>query len=193
MEQSKVRFGGWLLVFFIIQILYAISMLFNFPDSLRNLVQSQGVVTAACILSLITLIAYCAICIVSLINLVLKNSSFLRNFQIAGIIAVFGNFIVYVIREVVYYQNAGSYYEFRFSITGPDANYYWALFVLALFWTLFWSVYFVKSGRTLSYLGGREYIDKAVFLSKTQSPEEYVERPAQPQAQYQQYPPQGLR
>ncbi|MCL2808414.1 MAG: hypothetical protein FWD27_09765 [Coriobacteriia bacterium] len=172
MQRSKVNMGGWLITFFILQVLYAIGMLMNFPDSLRNLIEGQGAVVVACVISLITLIAYSAVIILSMLQIILRFTSFLRLFQLAGLIALFGNLIVYVIREVLYYQSNSS---FSPGFIGQEANYYWALFVLALFWTLLWSVYFVKSSRVLSYIESREYIDKAIFFSKSVTPDWFIE------------------
>jgi len=174
--RTKVKFGGWLLAFFIMQILFSLWMLSGFPDSLKTLMESDGIIVIAAAISLLTLIVYSVLIITSMMQLIMNSSAFFRMFQLAGIVGFFGNLVVYVLREVLYYSQYNVFLSTSILPWNNNANYYWILVLLALFWTLMWSVFFVKSSRTISYMNGREYIDKAIFFKKSESPEWLVVR-----------------
>ena len=186
MQQQKMKIGGWLLAFFIMQICFAVWMLFGFPDSLRTLIESRGLEMVSGATSMLTMVCYSIFIIISMLHVILKNNKFLKLFQLAGAVALIGNLTTFILKVVIYYQD---YNTFTLASINFNSNYYWILFVMALFWTLFWSVYFVKSSRVITYMEGREYIDKALFFQKSESPDWFVpqQKPVNqaPEAYYQ--------
>lgn len=181
-EYSKI--GGALLAFIIMQAIYVFFMLAGFPDALENFLYSianlsSGITgysvsyileASANFIAIATLIAYSIIIITSLVQLITRNVSFLRFFQIAGIIAAVGNFVVFVLKEIININYMYSISETLYS--SPAVGDHWALVMLALLWTIFWTLYFVRAVRIRTFMSpqnpysleqGVPYIDRALF------------------------------
>ena len=181
-EYSKI--GGALLAFIIMQAIYVFFMLAGFPDALENFLYSitnlsSGIAgysvsyileASANFVAIATLIAYSIIIIASLVQLITRNVSFLRFFQIAGIIAAVGNFVVFVLKEII---NINYMYNISETLYSSSAvGDHWALVMLALLWTIFWTLYFVRAVRIRTFMSpqnpysleqGVPYIDRALF------------------------------
>jgi hypothetical protein len=169
------KIGGFLLTFIILQAVYAFSMLASFPGSLEDLL--RGIVdkeslagTIASLIAIVTLIAYSIIIIMAVLQVITRHSSFLRNFQISGIIACVGNFVVFIIKEFVHitqmFGNVNTYYYVS------NIDYHWGLVMLAILWTIFWSLYFIRSARMMTFMSPDNpythdtmtpYVEKALF------------------------------
>ena len=181
-EYSKI--GGALLAFIIMQAIYVFFMLAGFPDALENFLYSianlsSGIAgysvsyileASANFIAIATLIAYSIIIITSLVQLITRNVSFLRFFQIAGIIAAVGNFVVFVLKEIININYMYSISETLYSSSAVGDH--WALVMLALLWTIFWTLYFVRAVRIRTFMSpqnpysleqGVPYIDRALF------------------------------
>ena len=181
-EYSKI--GGALLAFIIMQAIYVFFMLAGFPDALENFLYSitnlsSGIAgysvsyileATANFVAIATLIAYSIIIIASLIQLITRNVSFLRFFQIAGLIAAIGNFVVFVLKEIININYMYSISETLYSSSAVGDH--WALVMLALLWTIFWTLYFVRAVRIRTFMSpqnpysleqGVPYIDRALF------------------------------
>lgn len=181
-EYSKI--GGALLAFIIMQAIYVFFMLAGFPDALENFLYSianlsSGIAgysvsyileASANFIAIATLIAYSIIIITSLVQLITRNVSFLRFFQIAGIIAAIGNFVVFVLKEIININYMYSISETLYSSSAVGDH--WALVMLALLWTIFWTLYFVRAVRIRTFMSpqnpysleqGVPYIDRALF------------------------------
>ena len=170
------RIGGWLLAFIVLQALQIFAMLSDFPSSLEGALESVmagGPATVASLavavcdwLALGTLVAYAVAIIVALVQLVQRHPLFLRNFQLAGIVAVAGNFVVFLIMEAIHV-----YYSTSPGVVGYEPSYgysweagsHWTLVVLALMWTIFWTLYFARSVRVRHYLGSDGHLSHALF------------------------------
>lgn len=181
-EYSKI--GGALLAFIIMQAIYVFFMLAGFPDALENFLYSianlsSGIAgysvsyileASANFIAIATLIAYSIIIIASLVQLITRNVSFLRFFQIAGIIAAVGNFVVFVLKEIININYMYNISETLYS--SSTVGDHWALVMLALLWTIFWTLYFVRAVRIRTFMSpqnpysleqGVPYIDRALF------------------------------
>lgn len=181
-EYSKI--GGALLAFIIMQAIYVFFMLAGFPDALENFLYSianlsSGIAgysvsyileASANFIAIATLIAYSIIIITSLVQLITRNVSFLRFFQIAGIIAAVGNFVVFVLKEIININYMYSISETLYSSSAVGDH--WALVMFALLWTIFWTLYFVRAVRIRTFMSpqnpysleqGVPYIDRALF------------------------------
>lgn len=171
-----------MLTFIVLQLIYIFFFFSRFPESFRNALDlHDGVLDAtASWLSSLTMLGYCVICLVSVAQLVMKKSAFLLWFQISGAIALVGNFIVFVLRqlaETLYSSRYSSYY---------DGDYYWVLFIMALFWTIIWCMYFARSSRVYSYMGENpQYLQMALFTKNVVPPAPWEE----PKPVYPVYPP----
>ena len=170
------RIGGWLLAFIVLQALQIFAMLSDFPSSLEGALESVmagGSATAPSMaiavcdwLALGTLVAYAVAIIVALVQLVQRHPLFLRNFQLAGIVAVAGNFVVFLVMEAIHV-----YYSTSPGVVGYEPSYgysweagsHWTLVVLALMWTIFWTLYFARSVRVRHYLGSDSHLDHVLF------------------------------
>ncbi len=186
------KIGGAILAFIILQAIYAFTMIAGFPgaieDLFRGMLQMGGQFSSdtsiyssrytsasennifTSIIAVATLILYSIIIIMTLIQLITRNSGFLRNFQLAGIVAIVGNLIVFVIKEYFHITdllNGNTSYSI-FS----NMDYHWSLVMLALLWTIFWTLYFVRSSRMMYFMSpsnpysperGIPYVEKALF------------------------------
>lgn len=171
------RIGGALLAFIILQAVHSFFMLSGFPnvleDAFTGILQppygvtraGSAVYTAATVVSLVTLVGYAVFIIMALVQLITRNSAFLRSFQVAGIVAVAGNLAAFVLKEFL--KISGLYEGYLWGV-----DYYWMLVVLALLWTIFWTLYFVRSVRMRAFMSpsnpytleqGVPYIEKALF------------------------------
>ena len=173
-----------MLAFIIMQAIYVFFMLAGFPDALENFLYSitnlsSGIAgysvsyileATANFVAIATLIAYSIIIIASLIQLITRNVSFLRFFQIAGLIAAIGNFVVFVLKEIININYMYSISETLYSSSAVGDH--WALVMLALLWTIFWTLYFVRAVRIRTFMSpqnpysleqGVPYIDRALF------------------------------
>lgn len=173
-----------MLAFIIMQAIYVFFMLAGFPDALENFLYSianlsSGIAgysvsyileASANFIAIATLIAYSIIIITSLVQLITRNVSFLRFFQIAGIIAAVGNFVVFVLKEIININYMYSISETLYSSSAVGDH--WALVMLALLWTIFWTLYFVRAVRIRTFMSpqnpysleqGVPYIDRALF------------------------------
>ncbi len=181
-EYSKI--GGALLAFIIMQAIYAFIMLAGFPDALESFLYSIAAfnnglapysassILEACanFIAIATLIAYSITIIASLIQLITRNVSFLRFFQIAGILAAAGNFVVFVLKEII---NVNYLYNISETLYyGSTVGEHWALVMLALLWTIFWTLYFARSVRIRTFMSpqnpysleqGVPYMERALF------------------------------
>lgn len=192
MEKGKMGAGA--LTFVILQVVYLFFFLFVFPASFENALGLHlGVMDAvASWLSTSTLVVYAALTLMSVIGVILRRAYFLRLFQIAGLVALIGNLAVFILRQFVdnRYASVGQY-----GLWG--GNYYWVLFIFALFWVLAWNLFFMRSSQVYSYMGEDDtYLRKAFFTKNVKTPAPYVapppyysNYPAQRAAQYPyQYP-----
>lgn len=170
------RIGGWLLAFIVMQAIQIFAMLSDFPSLLEDAlegVMASGPATAMSMaiavcdwLALGTLVAYAVAVIVALVQLVQRHPLFLRNFQLAGIVAVAGNFVVFLVMEAIHV-----YYSTSPGVVGYEPSYgysweagsHWTLVVLALMWTIFWTLYFARSVRVRHYLGSDSHLDHILF------------------------------
>lgn len=180
------RIGGGLLAFIVLQAIQTFALLSDFPSALEDALESVmagglgvfGLAQAASEwIALATLIAYAVVIIVAMVQLVQRHPSFLRNFQIAGIIAIVGNLAVFLIMEGVHV-----YYSTHVGTLGSDVSYgysyswqagsHWTLVILALMWTIFWTLYFARSVRMRHYMSpdnpyttanGLPYVERALF------------------------------
>lgn len=181
-EYSKI--GGALLAFIIMQAIYAFIILAGFPDALESFLYSIAAfnnglapysassILEACanFIAIATLIAYSITTIASLIQLITRNVSFLRFFQIAGILAAAGNFVVFVLKEII---NVNYLYNISETLYyGSTVGEHWALVMLALLWTIFWTLYFARSVRIRTFMSpqnpysleqGVPYMERALF------------------------------
>ncbi len=174
------KIGGALLAFIILQAVHSFFMISGFPDALENFLGSMVarplmmgsaasilLGSAASFVALVTLVAYAVFIIMALVQLISRSSSFLRSFQLAGIVAVAGNLVVFVLKETL---NIAFMHEGYVS----GVEYHWMLAMLALLWTIFWTLYFVRSVRMRCFMSpanpytleqGIPYIEKALFGS----------------------------
>lgn len=178
------RIGGGLLAFIILQAIQTFALLSDFPSALEDALESVmarglgvfGLAQAASEwIALATLVGYAVVIIVAMVQLVQRHPSFLRNFQIAGIIAVIGNLAVFLIMEAVHV-----YYSTSPDVVGYEPSYgysweagsHWTLVILALMWTIFWTLYFARSVRMRHYMSpdnpyttanGLPYVERALF------------------------------
>lgn len=180
------RIGGGLLAFIVLQAIQTFALLSDFPSALEDALESVmtgglgvfGPAQAASEwIALATLVAYAVVIIVAMVQLVQRHPSFLRNFQIAGIIAIVGNLAVFLIMEGVHV-----YYSTHVGTLGSDVSYgysyswqagsHWTLVILALMWTIFWTLYFARSVRMRHYMSpnnpyttanGLPYVERALF------------------------------
>ena len=180
------RIGGGLLAFIVLQAIQTFALLSDFPSALEDALESVmtsglgvfGLAQAASEwIALATLVAYAVVIIVAMVQLVQRHPSFLRNFQIAGIIAIVGNLVVFLIMEGVHV-----YYSTHVGMFGSDSSYgysyswqagsHWTLVILALMWTIFWTLYFARSVRMRHYMSpdnpyttanGLPYVERALF------------------------------
>lgn len=179
-DKENTKLKGALLTFVILQLLYLFYFFIQFPDSLRNSVgmHPNAADAIASWLSTLTMLGYCILCMVAVAQLVMRKPAFLLWFQIAGLIALAGNFSVYVLRQVT--DNMRTLYSYR------DGSYYWTLFIAVLFWTVIWCMYFARSSRVFSYMGeDAAYLKKALFTKNIKEPAPWKE----PQPVYPVYPP----
>jgi hypothetical protein len=179
-DYSKI--GGFLLTFIILQTVYAFSMMSGFPgavsDVIRGFVTKPGVTDyytsvpepISASIATVTLVLYSVIIIMCVVQLVTRNSLFLRNFQLAGIIAGVGNLITFCIKEVIHIGELANNYDYGYSVFNID--YHWSLVLLAILWTIFWSLYFVRSERMRTFMSpdnpyspnqAAPYVAKALF------------------------------
>ena len=135
-----------------------------------------GMAEAACDwVTLVTLVAYAAVIIVALVQLIQRHPAFLRNFQIAGVIAIAGNLVVFLLMEAVhvyYTTNPGALGDGTAYGYSWQAGTHWTFVVLALMWTIFWTLYFARSVRMRHYMSpdnpyttanGLPYMERALF------------------------------
>ncbi len=182
---EKTRLKGAMLTFIVLQMCYLFFFFIEFPDSFRNALSHHYDAAAAVgsWLSTVTMLGYCVICLASVAMLVMRKSGFLLWFQVSAAIALIGNFAVYILRQVSGDDFYG-YYTYR------STDYYWVLFILALFWAVIWCLYFVRSSRVFSYMGEDDtYLRKGLFTKNVPTPAPWVD-PAQ---QYPMYPPNTQR
>lgn len=182
-NKATPKLQGALLTFIVLQLIYLFFFLTSFPDSLRNSLgvhYSTGDAVASW-LSTFTMVAYSAMCLVSVVQLAMRKHKFLLWFQIAGIAALVGNFLVYIIRQVS--DSMYTTYSYR------SGGYYWTLFVMVLFWTVIWCMYFARSSRVFSYMGeDPTYLKEALFTKNVKEPAPWPEmRPMYPV-----YPPRYM-
>lgn len=166
MDKSNPKLKGALLTFIILQLCYLFFFFITFPDSFRNAIgQHHNLMGAiASWLSTITMLGYCITCLVSVAQLVLRKHVFLLWFQISGAIAIIGNFIVYILRQV-----SGGIYSDYYYYEGGDG--YWVLFILALFWTIGWCMFFARSSRVFTYMGeDASYLRMGLFTKNVRPP-----------------------
>ena len=178
------RIGGWLLAFIILQAIQTFALLSDFPSALEDALESVmvrglsvvGLAQAASEwIALATLVIYAVVIIVTMVQLVQRHPAFLRNFQIAGIVAIVGNLAVFFIMEAVHVS-----YSTSPSVVGYEPSYgysweagsHWTLVILALMWTIFWTLYFARSVRMRHYMSpdnpyttanGLPYVERALF------------------------------
>ena len=162
-QRGYEKLGGSLITFIVLQSIYIFGMLMQLPDSIAKLasyaLEGNIIYVVTSVVSALTLIIYSLLGVMFVINLALGNSKFFRRFQLAGIIAFSGNLVVFIIKQFV-----ETYNSYGYGLFYATERYYWALSLLALFWTVFWSIFFIKSNRTYVYMGkSREYIDSAIF------------------------------
>lgn len=172
---------GALLAFVIAQLVYLFFFFTQFPESFSNAIHARygALEIIASWLSTLTMLAYCVTCLGAVAQLVLRKHGFLLWFQISGAIALGGNFLVFVLRQFDYDYDYYGYYDY-------EGTYYWTLFIMALFWTVTWCMYFARSSRVFSYMGqDATYLRMAVFTKNVTPPDPWVERPPYPI-----YPPQ---
>ncbi|MDR2106032.1 MAG: hypothetical protein LBP24_01335 [Coriobacteriales bacterium] len=169
------KIGGFLLTFIILQAIYAFSMLASFPGALeeflKGIVDRDSVaILVASLIAIVTLIVYSSLIIVTVLQVITRSSSFLRNFQIAGIIACAGNFIVFIIKEFMHIVQMFGDFDTYYYMSSID--YHWGLVMLAILWTIFWSLYFIKSARMMTFMSPDNpythdamtpYVEKALF------------------------------
>lgn len=182
MDRQNQKLKGALLTFVVLQLCYLFSFFLTFPDSFRNALEphAHGLVTAARWLSMITMLGYCIMSLASVVQLVLRKHNFLRWFQISGAIALIGNFIVFVLRQIAD-SIVVDYGLFN------SSDYYWTLFIMALFWTVIWCMYFARSSRLYSFMGeDSTYLRIAFFTKRVKEPIPWPDfRPfTQPPQQY---------
>lgn len=181
------RMGGGIIVFVILQALQTFALLSSFPSSLEDALESvmspgvasSGVALAEAVsdwLLLVMLVVYAVAIIVAMVQLVQRHPAFLRNFQVAGLVAVIGNLVVFVMMEAInvfYSVNPGAgfgdVYDYAYSW---HAESHWTFVILALMWTIFWTLYFVRSVRVRHYMspnnpyspaGSVPYVERALF------------------------------
>lgn len=170
------KIGGVVLTFIILQAIYTFFMIAGFPEALDDFLRGlmpdsrmHPMNMVASIVAILTLLSYSAITVVTLIQMITRNSSFLRNFQIAGIVACAGNLIVFIFAEYVHVSNmwgSGSYY-----FAGLNVDYHWMLVMLAVLWTVFWTLYFIRSIRMRTFMSpdnpyteaNAPYVSRALF------------------------------
>lgn len=170
-DQENQKMKGAVLVFTILQLVYLFFFMIEFPNSFRNAVGSHynALDGIASWISSITMLGYCISCLVSVAQLVMRRHNFLMWFQLSGGIAIVGNFIVYIMRQIASGMDYGYYYY-------GDDTYYWVLFVLALFWTVSWCMYFARSSRLYSYMGNdATYLRTAFFTKNVKEPQPWKE------------------
>ena len=166
MDRQNQKLKGALLTFVVLQLCYLFCFFLTFPDSFRNALEphTHGLVTAASWLSMITMLGYCIMSLASVAQLVLRKHNFLRWFQISGAIALIGNFAVFVLRQVA----DSIVVDYGFFNSG---DYYWTLFIMALFWTVIWCMYFARSSRLYSFMGeDSTYLRIAFFTKRVKEP-----------------------
>lgn len=188
-NNSNSKMKGALLAFVILQLCYLFFFFISFPDSFRNAVETHygALDTIASWLSSLTMLGYCITCLASVAQLAMRKPGFLLWFQISGAIALGGNFIVYILRQI-----SGDWY-YSYSFDGGD--FYWILFIMALFWTVIWCIYFARSSRVFSYMGDATYLKMALFTKNVREPAPWVEpKPFYPATYSQPYmPPQTVQ
>lgn len=185
MDRQNQKLKGALLTFVVLQLCYLFCFFLTFPDSFRNALDSHShaLVTAASWLSMITMLGYCITSLMSVAQLVMRRHNFLLWFQISGAIALVGNFLVFVLRQVA----DSIVTDYRFFSSG---DYYWSLFIMALFWTVIWCMYFARSSRLYSYMGeDSTYLRTALFTKRVREPlpwpdfRQFVQPPQSPPPQ----------
>ena len=178
------RIGGGLLAFIILQAIQAFALLSDFPSALEDALESVmarglgvfGLAQAASEwIALATLVAYAVVIIVAMVQLVQRHPFFLRNFQIAGVVAIAGNLVVFLLMEAVhvyYTTNPGALGDGTAYGYSWQAGTHWTFVVLALMWTIFWTLYFARSVRMRHYMSpdnpyttanGLPYMERALF------------------------------
>lgn len=171
MDKQPPKLKGSLLTFIVLQLCYLFFFFSSFPESFRNAIgdHNNGFELTASWLSMITMLSYCLISLAAVTQLVLRKHSFLRLFQISGAIALIGNFTVFVLRQISDIR----YSEYKYSFS---SDYYWVLFIMALFWTVIWCMYFARSSRIYSYMGDDStYLRTAFFTKRVKEPTPWVE------------------
>ena len=141
--------------------------LFGFPSSLRNalLRSSYPLEGLASWLYIVISIGYCVLSTFAVIQLITRKYTFLFWFQISGIVAIAGNFMIFIIRQIAAVSHPDSYYTFS-----GDGN--WVLFLFALFWTAGWTMYFARSSRIYSFMmEDSYYLRVALFTRNLPVPE----------------------
>ena len=179
------RIGGGLLAFIVLQAIQTFVLLSDLPSALEGALEGVmapgragvvGMAEAACDwVTLVTLVAYAAVIIVALVQLIQRHPAFLRNFQIAGVAAIAGNLVVFLLMEAVhvyYTTNPGALGDGTAYGYSWQAGTHWTFVVLALMWTIFWTLYFARSVRMRHYMSpdnpyttanGLPYMERALF------------------------------
>ena len=143
----------------------------------NSLLRWQGATNDADIWTTLYMMAgiLAAVIIVALVQLIQRHPAFLRNFQIAGVIAIAGNLVVFLLMEAVhvyYTTNPGALGDGTAYGYSWQAGTHWTFVVLALMWTIFWTLYFARSVRMRHYMSpdnpyttanGLPYMERALF------------------------------
>ena len=163
---KKTKLQGAILTFVILELIHLFFFFGDFPNSVRGAFSGgyNTMLTVAGWLSMLTMFTYCIICLVSVFQLVMRSHRFLFTFQVSGIVATAGNLVVFILRQ------AGS--------VSSAADYYWVLFIAALFWTVIWCMFFARSSRVFSYMGEDDsYLRNSLFTRSVKSPEPWQDLP----------------
>ena len=170
--QGNQRLKGALFNFVVLQLICPFYFFIRFPESVRlamSYARGYGFEGAARWIAAAAMLAYCIISTASAVMLLMRRVTFLRWFQIAGLIAMTANFISFILREIHLSIIEEGYYSYR-------GNDFWFCFVLALLWTVGWCIYFARSSRTYSYMGNNpEYIRRAFFTKNVPEPHPWTE------------------
>ncbi len=170
MEKAKLR--GALLTFLILELIQLFGFLCRVPFSMRRAFNfdfaNYPLASTTNFLAVLVLFCYCIVCLVTAFQLVVHNPKFLRTFQISGLVACFGNLVIYILRQMDRSSAHSAILD----------DYYWVLFLAALFWLSIWSMFFIRSSNVYSYMGEEDlYLQMAFFTKNARHPE-----PWQPEA-----------
>ncbi len=170
MEKTKLK--GAVLTFLILELVQLFGFLCRVPFSMRRAFEFDFVLyplsSVTNFLAVVVLFCYCIVCLVTVFQLVVHNPKFLRSFQISGFIACFGNLVIYILRQM---ERSSAFFAFL-------DDYYWVLFLAALFWLSIWSMFFIRSSNVFSYMGENDlYLQMAFFTKNARRPEPWQPQP----------------